>query len=114
MKRALLLVLVLASLPARALPILAEPHLEREARVTWRAEDVRFGGFSGLEIAADGPPDLRILLPAFMISELRRGFEIGFLIALPFLIMIGIVIFEPLGMYGIWIRVKKYWMTWPF
>lgn len=40
-----------------------------------------------LEIAADGPPDLRILLPAFMISELRRGFEIGFLIALPFLII---------------------------
>lgn len=31
--------------------------------------------------------DLRILVPAFMISELRRGFEIGFLIALPFLII---------------------------
>jgi branched-chain amino acid transport system permease protein len=30
------------------------------------------------------------------------------------LIMIGIVIFEPLGMYGIWIRIKKYWVTWPF
>lgn len=30
------------------------------------------------------------------------------------LIMISIVIFEPLGMYGIWIRIKKYWMTWPF
>jgi branched-chain amino acid transport system permease protein len=30
------------------------------------------------------------------------------------LIMIGIVIFEPLGMYGIWIRMKKYWKTWPF
>jgi branched-chain amino acid transport system permease protein len=30
------------------------------------------------------------------------------------LIMIGIVIFEPLGMYGIWLRIKKYWMTWPF
>ncbi len=30
------------------------------------------------------------------------------------LIMIGIVIFEPLGMFGIWIRVKKYWKTWPF
>jgi len=28
---------------------------------------------------------LRILAPAFMISELRRGFEIGFLVALPFL-----------------------------
>jgi flagellar biosynthetic protein FliP len=31
--------------------------------------------------------DLRILVPAFMTSELRRGFEIGFLIALPFLII---------------------------
>lgn len=31
--------------------------------------------------------DLRILVPAFMVSELRRGFEIGFLIALPFLII---------------------------
>jgi flagellar biosynthetic protein FliP len=31
--------------------------------------------------------DLRILIPAFMISELRRGFEIGFLIVLPFLVI---------------------------
>ncbi len=31
--------------------------------------------------------DLRILVPAFMISELRRAFEIGFLIALPFLVI---------------------------
>ena len=31
--------------------------------------------------------DLRILVPAFMISELRRGFEIGFLIAVPFLVI---------------------------
>jgi branched-chain amino acid transport system permease protein len=30
------------------------------------------------------------------------------------LIMIGIIIFEPLGMYGIWIRLKKYWRSWPF
>lgn len=30
---------------------------------------------------------LRILIPAFMISELRRGFEIGFLIVLPFLVI---------------------------
>lgn len=34
-----------------------------------------------------GEADLRILIPAFMISELRRGFEIGFLIALPFLVI---------------------------
>lgn len=31
--------------------------------------------------------DLRILIPAFMISEIRRGFEIGFLIVLPFLVI---------------------------
>jgi flagellar biosynthetic protein FliP len=31
--------------------------------------------------------DLRILIPAFMVSELRRAFEIGFLIVLPFLVI---------------------------
>lgn len=35
--------------------------------------------------------DLRVLIPAFMISELRRGFEIGFLIILPFLVIDMIV-----------------------
>ena len=34
-----------------------------------------------------GTVDLRILVPAFMISEIRRGFEIGFLIVLPFLVI---------------------------
>ena len=29
----------------------------------------------------------RILVPAFLVSELRRGFEIGFLILLPFLVI---------------------------
>lgn len=35
--------------------------------------------------------ELRVLVPAFMISELRRGFEIGFLIVLPFLVIDMIV-----------------------
>jgi flagellar biosynthetic protein FliP len=40
----------------------------------------------------DPPPDattipLQILVPAFMISELRRAFEIGFLLFLPFVII---------------------------
>ncbi len=35
--------------------------------------------------------DLKLLIPAFMISELRRGFEIGFLIVLPFLVIDMIV-----------------------
>lgn len=38
-----------------------------------------------------GATPLRVLIPAFMISELRRGFEIGFLIALPFLVIDMIV-----------------------
>ena len=32
-------------------------------------------------------PELRTIIPAFLLSELRRGFEIGFLILLPFLII---------------------------
>ena len=46
-----------------------------------------------LEISRTPPPEqvedtpLRALIPAFMISELRRAFEIGFLIFLPFLII---------------------------
>lgn len=37
----------------------------------------------------EGPEDtpLRALIPAFMISELRRAFEIGFLIYVPFLVI---------------------------
>jgi flagellar biosynthesis protein FliP len=35
--------------------------------------------------------DLRIIVPAFMISELRRAFEIGFLVILPFLVIDMIV-----------------------
>ncbi|MFP3928456.1 MAG: branched-chain amino acid ABC transporter permease [Desulfobacteraceae bacterium] len=30
------------------------------------------------------------------------------------LIMVLIMIFEPLGIFGFWIRTKKYWKTWPF
>lgn len=35
----------------------------------------------------ESKPPLRALVPAFMISELRRAFEIGFLVFLPFLII---------------------------
>ncbi|MBI9075654.1 MAG: branched-chain amino acid ABC transporter permease [Desulfatibacillum sp.] len=29
-------------------------------------------------------------------------------------IMVLIMMFEPLGIYGLWLRMKKYWKTWPF
>ena len=54
-----------------------------------REKDLQlFMNMSG-EKAPDKPEDMsmRILVPAFMISELRRAFEIGFLLFLPFLII---------------------------
>ncbi len=42
----------------------------------------------GPERAAEaGPDDLAVLAPAFMVSELRRAFTIGFLVFLPFLVV---------------------------
>jgi flagellar biosynthetic protein FliP len=54
-----------------------------------REKDLRlFIDMSG-EPAPAKPEDLsmRVLVPAFMISELKRAFEIGFLLFLPFLII---------------------------
>ena len=47
-------------------------------------QNLRPGRIGNVDGAA---PDITILVPAFMISELRRGFEIGFLVALPFLVI---------------------------
>lgn len=41
----------------------------------------------GLEIKEPEDTPFRVLIPAFMISELKRAFEIGFLIFLPFMII---------------------------
>jgi flagellar biosynthetic protein FliP len=54
-----------------------------------REKDLRlFADMSG-EAQRQKPDDLsmRVLVPAFMISELKRAFEIGFLLFLPFLII---------------------------
>ncbi len=46
-----------------------------------------------MDLSREAPPakpedmSLRVLVPAFMISELKRAFEIGFLLFLPFLII---------------------------
>ncbi|MCJ8149424.1 flagellar type III secretion system pore protein FliP [Shinella sp. H4-D48] len=41
----------------------------------------------GQTVVQDNVADLRVVIPAFMISEIRRGFEIGFLVVLPFLVI---------------------------
>ncbi len=41
----------------------------------------------GQQTSENDRPYYRVLIPAFMLSEIRRGFEIGFLIVLPFLVI---------------------------
>lgn len=50
-------------------------------------KDLRSSRGSEAPGEANAAVSLTILVPAFMISELRRGFEIGFLVALPFLVI---------------------------
>lgn len=51
-------------------------------------QDLQYGpGVEGPPPGSEANPSLTVLIPAFMVSELRRGFEIGFLIALPFLVI---------------------------
>jgi flagellar biosynthetic protein FliP len=54
-----------------------------------RGQDLKLFSDLARAPAVDEPKDtqLRVLVPAFMISELRRAFEIGFLLFLPFLII---------------------------
>ncbi len=46
-----------------------------------------FADLSGKHVATRADTPLATLAPAFMISELRRAFEIGFLLLLPFLVI---------------------------
>lgn len=46
---------------------------------------------NSFKVKEEAKSEIRVLIPAFMISELRRGFEIGFLIGLPFLVIDMIV-----------------------
>lgn len=50
----------------------------------WNTNGAANGATSGMTAA---PDDLTILLPAFLVSELTRAFEIGFLLYLPFLVI---------------------------
>lgn len=75
-----------------ALPIIAAPFKGFMAANT-RPKDLllfqEIGKAAMVDKAEDA--DLKVLVPAFVISELRRAFEIGFLIYIPFLIIDMIV-----------------------
>ncbi len=72
----------------QALEKIAMPFHEfmiEHARETDLELFVNMAGAPKIAVPQDTP--YRILIPAFMISELKRAFEIGFLIFLPFLII---------------------------
>lgn len=75
---------------AEAIPRITEPFRDFMLANT-RDKDLRFfidiAKEKGQTVVVDDKVDLRAVVPAFMISEIRRGFEIGFLIMLPFLVI---------------------------
>ena len=76
----------LASMQRAAAPL-------REFLARWARPDDRlaFAEVAGRLAGADAPPpatdDLAVLAPAFVVSELRRAFTMGFLVFLPFLVV---------------------------
>ena len=73
-----------------AIPLIADPFRQFMLSNT-RPKDlalfIDIANERGQSTESDGKIDLRVLVPAFMISEIRRGFEIGFLVVLPFLVI---------------------------
>lgn len=75
---------------AEALEQITEPFrefMEANVRENDIALFVDLAEERGQTVQVNGEIDLRVLIPAFMISEIRRGFEIGFLVILPFLVI---------------------------
>jgi type III secretion protein R len=60
-------------------------HTDRRARAPFYALALR--GRPPAERAAVSDRDLAVVVPAFVTSELRRAFEIGFLLFVPFLVI---------------------------
>jgi type III secretion protein R len=60
-------------------------HADRRDRATFHALALRMR--TPAERPAVGDADLLVVIPAFVTSELRRAFEIGFLLFLPFLVL---------------------------
>ena len=75
---------------AEAVKLIAEPFrtfMTANTRDKDLALFVDIASERGQATVSDGKIDYRVLVPAFMLSEIRRGFEIGFLIILPFLVI---------------------------
>ena len=77
------------------------------------------GGIGTVFGAVAGPIAFVVLSPIMeavgrslpIIDQLNSTQQSTLLFAL---LVIGFLIFEPLGLYGIWLRIKRYFMAWPF
>jgi flagellar biosynthetic protein FliP len=72
-----------------AFPRIVEPLKRFMAAQTREADMALFMDMARLEVRPANVEDvpLRIMAPAFMVSELRRAFEIGFMLFVPFIII---------------------------
>lgn len=70
-----------------------------------------------LQISLSSVQDMWLVGP-WIVEISERWFNVGGMANLQNIligiIMVLIVMFEPLGLYGFWIRSKRYWRTWPF
>ena len=77
------------------------------------------GGIGTVFGAVAGPIAFIVLSPLMealgrnlpLIDQLNSSQQSTLLFAL---LVMGFLIFEPLGLYGIWLRIKRYFMAWPF
>ena len=68
-----------------AIPLIIEPFKNFMLKNTRTKDLDLFTSVAKIEKNDNIP--LKVVIPSFMISELKRGFEIGFLICLPFIII---------------------------
>jgi len=80
-------VLALVALALGAFIWFYEIDGEADRKRAEEADKQLFADLGGVQPADPQDVELRTHIPAFMISELRRGFEIGFLVLLPFLVI---------------------------
>ncbi len=59
-------------------------------------------------------PGIGAILVSFSEKYMTMGGISNVAIIVYGLIMMLIIVFEPLGIFGLWIRTKKYWKTYPF
>jgi flagellar biosynthesis protein FliP len=68
-------------------PVMAPFRVFMQVRVDPATVEMLAEAAPARPASADGQTPLGLLVPAFLLSEIRRGFEIGFLIFLPFLVI---------------------------